>query len=271
MNKKFVSLVRAAVGVLAMAAAGSATAQSTFVLNLSSNNTTQSCAQQVAGCTNNSVNGKFSAWSTSADSPTSLLVGATITDQDGSGIGVNSGGESSGSPQHAIDSSGKDELILINFGTSVALTGVSTGWSYNDTDISLLRWDGNGAPNLAAMSLTGAAGLLNSGWTLVASQDLDGQATSGATYSSQFSTSGFNSTTSSSWWIVSAYFGSSAGNLDKDNDYFKLLKVSGCVGSYTTTNGCQPGGSNNSAPTPGSLALAGLALAGLTWRRRTAR
>lgn len=273
MSKKTMKMLRGAVGLAALLVAGAASAQSTFTLNLSSSDTALSCAQNSAGCTNNTVNGKFSAWATTTDDPTTLLQTATISDQGGSGIGVTSGGETSGSPNHAIDSSGKEELILINFGSQkVSLTGVSSGWSYNDTDVSLLRWTGSSAPNLSTMSLTGSAsGLLASGWALVASSDLDGSSTNGNSTFGTRSMSLTDSTAASSWWIVSAYFGTTSGNLDRDNDYFKLLSVSGCLGTFVNGK-CSAGGTGtgNSVPVPGTLALAGLGLAGFAWRRRAA-
>jgi hypothetical protein len=78
-------------GVLALAATlvvGSAMAQATFTLNLSStdNNGDTSCAQREAGCTNGSVNGKFSAWASATTNTSSLLQAASITDQGSSGL-----------------------------------------------------------------------------------------------------------------------------------------------------------------------------------------
>lgn len=273
MSKKTMKMLRGTVGLAALLVGGAASAQSTFTLNLSSSSNTGvlSCAQNSAGCTHNGVNGKFSAWATTTDDPTTLLQTATISDQNGSGIGVTSGGEATGSPNHAIDSSGKDELVLINFGSQrVSLTGVSSGWSQTDTDVSLLRWTGSSAPNLSTMSLTGSAsGLLASGWALVASSDMDGAATSNGTTYGTTSMSLPNSTAASSWWIVSAYFGANSGNLDRDNDFFKLLTVSGCLGTFVNGH-CTTGGTGNSVPVPGTLALAGLGLAGSAWRRRAA-
>lgn len=274
MSKKTMKMLRGTVGLAALLVAGAASAQSTFTLNLGSVSGVASCAETVAGCSNGGVTGRFSAWATSGENdPTTLLQTATITDQNGTGIGVSSGGEVAGSPNHAIDSSGKDELILINFGSQrVSLTGVSAGWSQTDTDVSLLRWTGSSAPNLSTMSLTGSAsGLLASGWALVASADMDGAATSTGTNYGTTSMSLTNSANASSWWIVSAYFGANSGNLDRDNDFFKLLTVSGCVGTFVSGK-CTTGGTgtSNPVPVPGTLALAGLGLAAFAWRRRAA-
>jgi hypothetical protein len=230
------------------------------------------------GCTDltSGVNGKFTAWATtSVTDPTTLLRPAVITDHNGAGIGINSSDTNTpeGPPNHAVDSEGRDELLLINFGSQrVSLTGVSSGWSQTDTDVSLLRWTGSSAPNLSNMSLTGSSnGLLASGWALVASADMDGAATSTGTNYGTTSMSLTSSATASSWWIVSAYFGGNSGNLDRDNDFFKLLTVSGCVGTFVNGK-CSAGstGTGNSVPVPGTLALAGLGLAAFAWRRRAA-
>lgn len=237
-----------------------------------------SCAQEVAGCTSNTggLNVKVSAWSTTSSDSTSKLIGATITDQNGSGIGVTSSLDISGSPNHAIDSSAQDELVLLNFGTNlIKLSAFSTGWSANDTDISLLRWDGAGGPDLSTMSLTGAAdGLIAKGWTLVTAQDIDGTTGDCAsndplcqTFGTKSSAS-FTSNTGSSWWIVSAYFGASGNGLSKNNDYFKLLSISGTCVSNTTGGACNtPPSETPGIPEPGTLALAGLGAIFATRRR----
>jgi hypothetical protein len=100
---------------------------------------------------------------------------------------------------------------------------------------------------------------------------MDGAATSTGTNYGTTSMSLTSSATASSWWIVSAYFGGNSGNLDRDNDFFKLLTVSGCVGTFVNGK-CSAGstGTGNSVPVPGTLALAGLGLAAFAWRRRAA-
>ncbi len=61
---------------------------------------------------------------------------ATLTRYSG-GLGVHSIGESWGSPQHALDDNGKDELIVFeNSAPGYAYTGFEIGWRYNDSDIS---------------------------------------------------------------------------------------------------------------------------------------
>lgn len=257
---------------LSLGAALPATAQVTW-------NYAGSCAVSdgsTSTCTPSAGNTLITSAFTASTNSGSKYVAGMLTNQGASGIGMTSPGENTLSPNHAIDNSGNHEVVLLNFGSNlVTLQSISTGWSNTDTDISILRWTGaTTGPSMTSTSNMANNGLA-SGWTLVKSGDLDGQTTTtardfaGATLNTDLTVSAANS---SSWWLVSSYFGANATNLDRGNDYFKLLSVTAkCV--TTTTGGACGGTPPITVSEPGSLGLAGAALFGLAWsrRRRSAR
>ena len=185
-----------------------------------------------------------------------------------SGLGVMSAGETAGEvPNHALDNAGNTEFLLFDFGTTLwALTEVGIGWYQNDSDISVLAYDGNDnpIPGLTGETLTQNLDpdpsdlspnttTLTNNWTVVGnysnlhdhgfSQDL-GNTGPGQKFSS--------------FWIVAAYnsaFGgkhpsSGSGGLNSVwKDYFKVKTIAGEFGGNTT------------APAPATLVLFVLGLA----------
>ncbi len=187
--------------------------------------------------------------------------GLGVKNQDASGSS-SYGDQSDGSnPEHSMDNEQRYDSILFSFNTAIDLNSVSIGWYSNDSDISVLRYDGTG--NASNVSGKTYAQLLTSGWTLVSQA-----ATSTATQKDLVGTTG------SSYWLVGAANPLLGTSMDNKNDYVKLLALSG--DKYTPpctpgTPGC--GASNGQVPEPGTLLLMGAGLFGLTRfnARRTAR
>ena len=209
-----------------------------------------------SGCTGSVAgnNAQAFAWATTGSGAT--FAAATLeTSGAGNGFRVRAAGESTASPQHAMDNSGAKELIAFHFDTAVALDKIILGWTQNDADITVMAYTGAGAPTIAGKNV----GNLATGWALIEnSGDVD--AGSGDTGGTPASDTNITRTVNgsnvvSSWWLISAYnSGYGGGTLDSLSDFVKILSIS----SKDVTK----------VPEPGSLVLLSAGLLGLVAVRR---
>lgn len=180
------------------------------------------------------------------------------------GAGISSPGESTTSPDHAIDNNGATEALLINFGAAnFALNQLSIGWIGGDADVTVLRYTGTQAPTLTnstVANLTSAPG-----WEWVGDYP-------NLTTSSALNFNNDDNVKTASWWLVSAYNSAYSGNapttgIGNGNDYFKVSGFAGTIVAKAPT----PPTPNTSVPEPGTFALFGIAMLGFVAVRRKSK
>lgn len=206
------------------------------------------------------VTATATAWANTANGPSgtnTVLASAYLTPWSG-GLGVkHNDGESTDSPQHAMDNDYRIESLLFSFaGDKVSLSATYFGWVHNDSDYSVYAYTGAGAGSVAGLTY---AGLTSNGWSLVGHNNSNSSAGSKPIDTDIFS----------SYWLIGAYNGTGSG-MDTNKDYFKLKSVTGATcadtpGGRGCGRGTPPGGS---IPEPGTLLLVGIGMLGLTRMKR---
>ncbi len=186
----------------------------------------------------------------------------------GGGLGVTSNGETTSSPQHAIDNNGPIETVMISFSDGVSgvtaadkvnLSSVTFGYVSGDSDFSVYAYTGSGTASPLGLTYSN---LTSNGWTLV------GQYNGG----SSAATNPIANSIYSSYWLIGAYNGLGGSNVDSNDDFFKLASVTGSkCPTGSTSPYCGGGGTpGGGVPEPGTLLLMGAGFLGLTrvMRRR---
>lgn len=184
----------------------------------------------------------------------------------------------SAAPEHAIDNDQRYEMVLVSFSTKVSLTSVTSGWTGNDADITVVGYSGSAAPTFTNNWATSVN--VSNGWTFL--QNSTALAHNIPDSSTTTTTAPITTSLYSSYWLIGAFnplvstnAGGNAVGLVGDNtaDYFKLLRLTGCVqgatGSAATDCGPGSGGSGGgSVPEPTTLLLLAAGALGIAVTRR---
>jgi hypothetical protein len=177
--------------------------------------------------------------------------GLGVTNRDGLSSGADLDASEGVTPEHAIDNNQRYDMVLLTFSSAVTLSQIKLGYANTDSDISILAY--GGSSTTAPLSGLTYAQLVTNGWVAIGSYADVGTSTAASVNAGNFS---------STTWLVGAYNpltgDKSCASCDVGNDYIKLLSFSIKDQSTPTTQ----------VPEPGSLALAGLALAGVVVSRR---
>jgi hypothetical protein len=189
------------------------------------------------------VNLSVTGWSYGTNTTTHTTINKIEQSVIGKWSGL--GDEQTNSPNHAIDNeSGDYDMLLLSFDQLVSLNFIDLGWRYNDSDVSIMAFNGS---SFNSSSLLGKQwqNLLGNGWQTAGNYfnlDLNAKAVNPSMISSQY-------------WLIGA-FNPLLGNANNDQcaDYFKLESVG--VSKVAKVS------------EPGSMALLGLSLLGLVIGRR---
>lgn len=195
------------------------------------------------------LNLQVSAWA--INTSTNKIEAATVMPYSG-GLGISSKYESTGSPQHSIDNSGKIEFLLFKFNEPVDLNSFYVGWDSGDADATVFYGDVTTNPTLAGMSKTTLYNTVMDG----SYNSLVGSASAG------LGQRNIANTETANWWIISALDKANASVGKNDPyDYFKVKSLK--VDFF-------PVGPGVPEPSTWAMMIAGIGVAGAALRRRRA-
>lgn len=254
--RKFVTLAMAAASLAMFAPSAMAVATWDFGAGCTQNGTTignsfDACAASAGA---DAATGAVTVTTAQAFSTTAggekFAAGTVTRTTDGFGVLKASGGDSL-----AMDNKDDTDTILLTFSSNVVLSQLTLNAIVGDSDISVLRYTGTGTPT-ASLIANSPSTLVAGGWASVGNFLGDASAPS--------RTIDITGGASSSWWLISAYNKNYIGGTDqKPVDEIRLFSAAGTK--------APTGGGGNQTPEPGSLALVGVALAGMLAVRRRVR
>ena len=197
-----------------------------------------------------STNVTVSGWANTGGGDS--LESGTVRMWNGLGV-LNNSPEPNTNGPHSTDNSGHFDMVLFSFSQSVNINNVSTGWTNNDSDISVAAYTGAGTPLLAGNTYGSLAGL---GWDFIGHYGNLGDEGDAAV--NDGTNTGGTEVSSSYWLIGAANSQISPTGFTGAKDYIKFDGLSG-----TVTECC-----NGNVPEPATLTLMGLGLLGLSASRR---